>query len=260
VSVYVYGIARDDHPALPERMEGIGDPPRPVRTLRAGGLAAVVSDCPEDLRPKRRDLLAHQQVLTEAGSSDVVLPLRFGSVSADEDTVRSVLTEHAEHYRGQLAELEGRVEFNVKAAHNEEAVLHQVLAEEAEVQALNAANKAAGGGTYQDRLRLGELVANAVRAREVRDARRVEEALAPLADQHCPGPEGSGWLVNLSFLVRRDGERDDAPELIEATEQLREQNPQLEVQISGPLPPYSFVTQPAPGNAPAPEPSPQHAE
>jgi hypothetical protein len=258
VSVYVYGIARDDHPALPERMEGIGDPPRQVRTVREGGLAAVVSDCPADLRPKRRDLLAHQQVLTETAAADVVLPLRFGSVSADEDAVRSVLAEYGEHYRGQLAELEGCVEYNVKAVHAEEAVLHQVMAEEPEVQSLSAANKAAGGGTYQDRLRLGEMVANAVREREVRDAKRIEEALAPHAVRHCPGPEGSGWLANISFLVRRNDERDDTEGLMDAVQQLRDANPQLEVQISGPLPPYSFVTQPSAEDAPRP--SPQHAE
>ncbi|MGW8380360.1 GvpL/GvpF family gas vesicle protein [Streptomyces sp. ODS28] len=277
MSVYVYGIARDDHPALPERMEGVGDPPRAVRTVREGGLAAVVSDCPEDLRPRRRDLLAHQQVLTETAAADVVLPLRFGSVSADEDTVRSVLSEHSEHYRGQLAELEGCVEYNVKAAHHEEAVLHQVLEEEPGVRRLSAANQAAGGGTYQDRIRLGELVAEAVRQREERDARRVEEALAPHAERHCPGPEGQGWLANLCLLVRQvprapggaqdpqaseaseeepqpsaQSRQDGAEGLLAAVDRLREANPQLDVRVSGPLPPYSFVIQPVAADAPPP--------
>ncbi|MGW7521693.1 GvpL/GvpF family gas vesicle protein [Streptomyces sp. NPDC054796] len=260
MSVYVYGIARADHPALPDRMDGVGDPPRPVRSLREGGLAAVVSDCPPDLRPKRRDLLAHQQVLSEASASDVVLPLRFGSVSEDEDAVREVLSEHADHYRDQLSELEGRVEYNVKAAHREDAVLHQVVMEEPEIQSLSAANQAAGGGSHQDRLRLGEMVAQAIRDREVRDARNLEEALAPHAERYCPGPEGTGWLVNLSYLVGREATED----LLLAVEELQERNPHLDIQLSGPLPPYSFVTAPDDAAAPAPEnaprPAPQNAE
>ncbi|MET9294614.1 GvpL/GvpF family gas vesicle protein [Streptomyces sp. NPDC003077] len=238
MSTYVYGIARADHPSLEEKeVRGIGDPPRPVRVVRAGELAAVVSDCPEDLRPKRRDLMAHQHVLTEAATEGAVLPLRFGSLSEDDAAVRRVLDEHAEHYRAQLDQLNGRIEYNVKAAHREEAILRQVLTEEPEVRALNDANQASGGGSYQDRLRLGELVANAVRAREVRDAHLVEDTLAPRAEQSCPGPEGSGWLVNLSFLIRRE----DAPAFLEAADELAKQATHLELLVNGPLPPYSFV-------------------
>ena len=69
MSTYVYGIAASSHPSLPEGMGGVGDPPREVRILREGDLAAVVSEAPEGLRPKRKDLLAHQNVLSEAGAA-----------------------------------------------------------------------------------------------------------------------------------------------------------------------------------------------
>ncbi|MEU2792993.1 GvpL/GvpF family gas vesicle protein [Streptomyces sp. NPDC007100] len=237
MSTYVYGIARADHPAPEQELLGIGDPPRPVRIVREGELAAVVSDCPDKLRPKRRDLLAHQHVLTEAGAVGAVLPLRFGSLSDSDEAVHEVLAEHAEHYKAQLDDLNGRVEYNVKAAHREEEVLRRVLTEEPEIRALNEANQASGGGAYQEKLRLGELVANAVRAREVADAHTVETALAPRSEQSCPGPEGSGWLVNLSFLMRRE----DAAAFLEAADRLGTENPHLELLVNGPLPPYSFV-------------------
>src|SRR4051812_40422436 len=98
MGTYVYGIIRASHSPLPQDLKGIGDPPRPVRVMRQGELAAIVSDAPEELRPKRRDLLAHQRVLDEAGADGVVLPMRFGSVSADDDTVTAVLDERAEHF------------------------------------------------------------------------------------------------------------------------------------------------------------------
>lgn len=241
MSVYVYGVTRAGHPALSQRMEGVGDPPRPVRTLRQGGLAALVSDCPPGLRPERHHLMAHQHVLTRAGGMEVVLPLRFGSVSRDEGTVRRALAEYADHYLAQLDELDGRVEYNVRAAHRQEAVLHQVLVEEPEVQALSAANQAAGGGTYQDRVRLGEMIAEAVRAREERDAALVEHALIPCAERHCPGPDSRPALLNLCFLLPRK----DSGGLHATVRTLQGRHPQLDFQMSGPLPPYSFVTSPA---------------
>ncbi len=76
MSTYVYEIMGASHSSLPQDMGGIGDPSRPVRVLRQGESAAIVSDAPEELRPKRRDLLAHQRVLDAAGADGVVLPMR----------------------------------------------------------------------------------------------------------------------------------------------------------------------------------------
>ncbi|MFP8963850.1 GvpL/GvpF family gas vesicle protein [Streptomyces nanhaiensis] len=240
MSVYVYGIARSDHPALPEKAPGVGQPPREVRIVREGDLAAIVSDCPDDLRPKRRDLLAHQHVLTEVGAKGPVLPLRFGSLSDSEEAVRGVLDEHAAHYVRQLEELDGRSEYNVKAVHREDEVLRLVLSQDSEARSLAERNRAAGGGSHEDKLRLGELVANAVREREAEDARLIEETLAPLAQRYVPGPEGSGWLTNLSFLLDREG----AEEFTAAVEELGRANPHLDIRATGPLPPYSFVGRP----------------
>ncbi|KUL53112.1 GvpL/GvpF family gas vesicle protein [Streptomyces sp. NRRL S-1521] len=237
MTTYVYGIASSAHPALPDGMEGIGKPACTVRVLKHGDLAAIVSDAPEDLKPKRRDLLAHQNVLSEAGAAGSVLPMRFGSLAPDDETVVSVLGERAEHYGERLRALDGKVEYNVKASHNEQAVLHQVLAENQELRAMVEANQRQGGGSQEEKLKLGEAVSNTVRAREQSDAVEVRRALEPTAEAIEPGPEGTGWLANISFLVHRDS----AEGLLAAVEELRANQPQLELRVHGPLPPYSFV-------------------
>ncbi len=237
MSTYVYGIAASSHPGLPEGMGGVGDPPRPVRILREGDLAAVVSEAPEGLRPKRKDLLAHQNVLSEAGAAGCVLPMRFGSVAPDDKSITGVLAERAEHYKERLRALDGRVEYNVKANHVEEAVLHQVMAESPEIRGLAEANRQAGGGSYDDKIRLGEMVAAAVKAKEADDAAALRSVLEPAAEAVSVGPESTGWLANVSFLV----DRDSAENFLAAVEQARNDLPHLEVRVNGPLPPYSFV-------------------
>ncbi|MEU3659948.1 GvpL/GvpF family gas vesicle protein [Streptomyces sp. NPDC032940] len=237
MSTYVYGITAASHPSLPEGLTGVGNPPGEVRVLREGDLAAIVSDAPEDLRPKRRELLAHQNVLSEAGGEGCVLPMRFGSVAPDDSAVTGVLAERAEHYRERLRALDDRVEYNIKANHVEEAVLHHVMAENPEIRALAESNRKSGGGSYEDKIRLGEMVASAVKGKEAEDGTALERALEPAADAVSVGPESTGWLANVSFLVKRE----TAEEFMAAVERAREEMPHLEVRVNGPLPPYSFV-------------------
>ena len=237
MSTYVYGIAASSHPSLPEDMGGVGDPPCTIRILKAGELAAIVSDAPEGLRPKRRDLLAHQSVLSEAAGGGSVLPMRFGSVAPDDSAVTEVLVERAEHYRERLTALAGRVEYNVKASHDQEAVLQRVVAGNPELRALIEAGRQAGGGSYDDRLRLGEMAAGAVQSLEEEDAAELRNLLEPTAEAVSAGPESTGWLANLSLLVPRDA----ADEFVGAVEEIRKSHPHLELRVNGPLPPYSFV-------------------
>ncbi|MGW2464566.1 GvpL/GvpF family gas vesicle protein [Streptomyces argyrophyllae] len=241
MSTYVYGIVRASHPPLPQDLEGIGAPPRPVRVLRQGELAAIVSDAPEELRPKRRDLLAHQRVLDEAGADGVVLPMRFGSASPDDDTVTAVLAERADRFLERLQALDGTAEYNIKANHDEEAVLRLIMADHDDIRSLAQANREAGGGTQEDRMRLGEMVAAAVQEREATDAELLRQALAPEAEDVSAGPPSSGWLANLSFLV----DRASAERFLTAVDTFSQEHPHLELRVSGPLPPYSFVESPS---------------
>jgi len=246
VSTYIYGITAGSHPGLPDGIDGVGEPAQKTRVVKEGELAAVVSDAPEGLRPKRRDLIAHQNVLQETGAGGTVLPMRFGSVAPDDQAVADVLAERADHYHERLEALAGCVEYNVKATHYEEAVLHLVMAENPRIRAATEANRKAGGGSYDDRLKLGELVVSAVQAREAEDGQLLQQALEPAADAFSAGPESTGWLANLSFLVPRDS----SAQFVEAVDQVRQSHPHIDVRLNGPLPPYSFV-EPGPAK-PAP--------
>ncbi len=81
------------------------------------------------------------------------------------------------------------------------------------------------------------MVAGAVKAKESVDAAALQRALEADAEAVSVGPESTGWLANVSFLV----DRASAERFLATVERARRELPHLDVRVNGPLPPYSFV-------------------
>ncbi|MFF3749337.1 GvpL/GvpF family gas vesicle protein [Streptomyces sp. NPDC002018] len=236
MSVYVYAITSSESRPRLDDLHGVGEAAPPLRTLTEGPLKAVVSDAPETLRAKRRDLGAHHSVQERLLSERAVLPMRFGLIAEDDDAVRAALDENVERYTRRLSELEGRAEFNLKAAADEDILLGRVLAESEEIRRLNEATRG-GAGTYEERMTLGELVARDVQALQDGVTADLVEALRPYTSAETESGATADHFLAVSFLVDRDRER----EFVEAGKKLAERyGPEIEVRIRGPLPPYSF--------------------
>lgn len=237
MAVYVYSIAAAAHPKHLDGLTGVGDPPSRLRTVAAGPLSAVVSDAPEGLRPKRRDLAAHQSVQERLMADGTVLPLRFGLTAPDDDTVRSALEERREEYLQRLTALESCAEYLLKAAVAEDVLLRHILQESPEAQQLNDAIKA-GDTNPELPMALGELVAQEVQARHQVLAAEITEQLRPYARQACPSePTGEDFL-SVSFLV----DQDNRERFLGAEKSLTgELGEEFDLRLHGPLPAYSFV-------------------
>jgi hypothetical protein len=237
MSVYIYAITGRNHPLDLEGLRGVGEPPHPPRAVFGDGLVAVVSDAPDDLRPKRRDLGAHQDVQERLLAGGAALPLRFGLVAADDAAVEAELTENAQRYGEQLPRLEGRVELNLKVSEKEEDALREVLRQSEEARRLNEEIRE-GRAAPDSSLALGELVAGLVRERQERLAGDVVASLRPSAvDVFVADPLGEDFL-NASFLV----EQAKAEEFAQAERKLADTyGDAFDFRLRGPLPPYSFV-------------------
>ena len=125
MSTYVYGFTRATHRLAVNGLRGVGS--QPLRVLSGSGLAAVVSDAPEGLRAKRRDLEAHEAVLDALTAAATVLPMRFGTVAPRDVAVVTELEANAPRYRQLLAKLAGCVELNVKASTASDRVRQAVV-------------------------------------------------------------------------------------------------------------------------------------
>lgn len=177
----------------------MGDPPSALRTLRTDLLAAVVSDAPPGLRAKRRDVMAHQDVLETLMAGGATLPMRFGLVGPGDDEVTAALDRQADAYRDRLAELDGRVEYNLKAGREEDDLLREIMTESDDIRELNERTRAHGG--HDDRVALGELVAREVTARHQREAEDVAARLAEVATRSSHAEAGPA-AVPQPFLPR----------------------------------------------------------
>ncbi|MFJ4776710.1 GvpL/GvpF family gas vesicle protein [Streptomyces sp. NPDC088762] len=236
MALYVYSITGDGHPCRLDGLTGVGSEPTPLRTVTAGRLRAVVSDVDEEIRAKRRDLAAHQEVQDRLMADGTILPLQFGYVAPDDEAVAEALEQRAEHYLDALERLQGCAEYHIKASQDEEDLLREILGDSAQARLLNERIRA-GDTDPRLPLQLGEIVAAEVRDRQEALAAGLVQALIPFARDHSVRPPAEGDIVNLSLLVH-DDQKDT---FLQAEASLAQQIDGVAFRFAGPLPPYSFV-------------------
>jgi len=238
-ATYVYGVVRaSETPRIDAA--GVGRQ-APVRTVTQGELTAIVSDVDAGfVEAGREDLERHMAILEQAALSATVVPMRFGTVMPDDGAVaEELLGVRAADLDELLSGLDGRVELSLSGTY-EERIFGEVVAEEPEVAALRERVRGHDeNATYYDRIRLGELVANAMAAKRRRDTDDVLAKLRPLADDVRVGDVAhERSVLSASFLVHRDR----LPEFDRAAEEVAAQNrTRIRFRYAGPLPPYDFV-------------------
>ncbi|GAA2573773.1 MULTISPECIES: GvpL/GvpF family gas vesicle protein [Streptomyces] len=230
-ALYVYGIA----PAGMRAPRSPGVDGAPVRLLTESGLCAAVSAAPPRIRPRRRDLLAHQAVLDELAAQGPVLPMRFAVLSPRTDTLLSQLRSDAVHLTEQLEGVRGCVELNVKGAVVPGHFADLVRRDD---QLRNLALRTRRRPDYEANVRLGEAIALGVRREARRAAREVVDRLAPLAVRTVQGATDDEQVLSASFLLRADDEQ-RFREAVAA--RARACGDRLALSVTGPLPCYSFV-------------------
>jgi hypothetical protein len=207
----LHGVVRAGHPSAGPRVVVWED------------LAMVVS---EWRQPTQQDALAHLELLSELVVGGAVVPLRFGTTAADEDAVRTeVLVATAPRLRAHLDRLDGLVEVHAYLRFDEETALRAVFAE-------SQTNWSGGRADLNARLHLGEQIAQRIVAWR---RARADELLAPLsAREQVSLPEGEHTEERRAFLVPYQ-EIDAVRAAITAAG----------AECVGPLPAYSFLTEPA---------------
>ncbi len=246
-ALFVYGvIPAADLDAVEGRLAGglTGIDGQPVVLVLEGELATAATVVDLDRPPQRRaDLLAYQAVLDAMAAAAPVVPVRFGTVLPDADTLVDELhVGQGEQFVRMLEGLRGRRQFNLRATPVEEAVLAEIVAGSPEVRELRELTRdVPEEASYRQRVRLGELVAWALEDRSARDADMVLATVVPLTVAHVMrSPVSAKQILDVALLVE-DSRADD---LVAELENLAEAvHSTIRMRLLGPLAPYDFVSE-----------------
>lgn len=231
--------------------KGIGGRGNEVYTIPFLDLVMVVSDSPQDwYDTTRANTVQHQLVCEEVlKQGGTVLPVRFGTVckptagknGAEEKVVKLLRRRYGE-FHSLLREMENKVELGLKVFWKKERLFQEILAENQKIREMRdrlAANPTGGSSTYYERLQLGTMVYEEMENRREVEARRLVQALSPLAERYETNKLLTDTMIlNAAFLVHhsRAGEFDAKVNELDGRYKDR-----MTFRYVGPVPPFNFV-------------------
>ena len=223
----------------------IGDRDGVVHTVPHNGLAAVVSDSPvTQYESTRRNMVAHERVLETVMKEFTLLPVRFGTITdyaSPIQDIQKLLGSRFEEFQKLLEDMEDKVELGLKAFwRDEKAIFEEIVAENADIRRLrNSLSGKSPEATHFDRVRLGEMVKEALNRKRAREAVRILLPLRRIAHSVRESEAlGDRMVVNAAFLVNKSKE----PEFDQVVGKLDEQFVErVAIKYIGSAPPYNFV-------------------
>lgn len=236
MSVHLYGVVRESEP-LPSKIRGRQG--APLRLVRAGAVAAIVSDVDAEERIRRDDLLAHAHVLEAVVEDSTVLPMRFGTIlESDTEVADKVLRAGESKLVSLLDRFDGLQQLTVRAVHDEDEVLRAVVAQNASLRSLRD-SMGNGGDTHATKLELGRMVLDCIEAVRQIDAATLIDDLTPLAHDIRLEDSSKGYQVlDAALLVNRA----DRPRVDAAIARISRELPsRVRLRYIGPQPPYAFI-------------------
>ncbi|MEW2131725.1 GvpL/GvpF family gas vesicle protein [Streptomyces sp. NPDC005435] len=247
---YVYAVGRDER-AL-DRVTGLvtGVDGHDLRTVRGGGLAALVSAVPagrfdeaaltaqlEDLDRLESLARAHHAVVDAAFAEATVLPLRLVTVYRDDARVAAMLDERRVPFGELLDLLDGQVELGVKVYAVPHAAAPAPASEVPEQATTPGRDYLRRRRAQRDTARHAYRVATGVAEAAAREAEALAAARVTHRPQQGEWSDGRGENVaNEAYLVPL-GAMAEFRDRLEALAR-----PGAVVEVTGPWAPYSFAT------------------
>lgn len=239
---YIYGIIRHAGP-LDFGPIGIGKRGDNVYGINYNDISAVVSNSPIiQYEPWREFMIAHQKVLEEVMKQFSVLPVRFSTLSEhnDDGGILRILENDYGKFDDLLKKMDGKKELGLKVLAHEAPIYESILEKYDEIRSLRdkVINLPADKTHYQ-RMKIGEMVAEALKKETGNYKDIILDVLNPLADDKKINDNyGEMMILNAAFLIKNTVE----PSFDKAVNDLDEKYGHLMTfKYVGTLPPYNFV-------------------
>ncbi len=236
---YIYGIIATTQDY---RFGAIGLQEEEVYTIGTDSLAMLVSRYSESAKeyvPSSREfMLAHQKTIEKVMEEHTVLPVKFGTVAANESRIMELLLRRTKEFTQAISEIEGTIELGLKALWVDlPAVFADIAQNDPGVRRLK--EKAERRQDQSLLIEVGKLVQEALAKRKEEAAETILSCLKPSAlavKQNANLTDA--MFLNASFLVNKGREK----EFDNVVEELAEQHAStVKFKYVGPLAPYNFI-------------------
>ena len=194
----------------------------------ASDLAVLVSEHNPSENLDQKAAVEHARVISDCFKLSTVLPFRFGTVFADDDSLRKSIRSNQRQFLTNIDRLRGKAEMHLKV------VLDDCGREQhARPMMLDCVGK-----EYLSNLR-----ESATRQRERQTKARavsvqMHRMFSPLDEEiSCRRMDSGKMLLDIAHLIENKGVERYQNKYSSATQQLKD----CQMQLSGPWPPYHFV-------------------
>ena len=221
--------------------QGIGGRGDELYTVCFNDIAAVVSNSPIiRYKVSRENTLAHEKAIEEVMKEYTVLPVRFATITEDEDKVKKILEKEYGKFKDLLNKMKDKKELGLKAIFNEDVIYKDILEKYKEIRILK--EKVAtlpSEKTYFKRAEIGEMVEAALQKEKEIYKKDILNTLSALAAE--VKINNSYWelmIINAAFLVEnyKEAEFDQKVNEFEA-----KYSSNMKFKYIGKVPPFNFV-------------------
>jgi hypothetical protein len=235
---YLFAIvyAADVRPCACPGMDG-----KEIRTVAQGRLAAVVSGISgPKIRPERRYLARHQEVLKQLLACTTPLPLSFGMLADDEEAIRKILQRHQRLFLEQLQRVAGKVEMGLRVTWDVPNIFEYFVNTNAQLRA--ARDRLLGGNrqpAQEEKIELGRMFDRLLSEDRESHTEQVERSLTGACFEMRVGKcRNEREVMNLACLVGRD-QQDSFGNAVFQAAKMFDNN--FAFDYNGPWAPHNFV-------------------
>ena len=239
---YIYGIIRNSN-TIDFGPIGIGSRHDIVYGVTYNDICAVVSSSPIiQYEARRANMIAHQKVLEEVMKQFNVLPVRFSTISPNDndEAITRILTDDYVRLDDLLTKMKGKKELGLKVMADEKKIYESIIQKYDNIRSLRdkLINQPSDKIHYQ-RVKVGEMVADALKNEIENYKKQILDILEPIAeDVKITDNYGNLMILNAAFLIKETNE----PLFDKAVDDLDKKfGDIMTFKYVGTLPPYNFV-------------------
>lgn len=212
-----------------------------VYTIAEEQVAAVVSDLPvQRIRPERRLLAAHNNVLKMLMEETTPLPMSFGIIADDDEAIRSILSHNHEAFVQQLHSVRDKVEMGLRVSWSAPNIFEYFVNTHSDLQLIrDRFFNDHREPSHEDKIELGRLFDRRLMEDREEHADKVEDILSgysfEIKRNKC---RTEREVMNLACLVGRDALAEFEESIFEAASLF---NNDYTFDFNGPWAPHNFV-------------------